>query len=144
MVKCRLQIEETDCCQNCCCFCNEKDTCDDVCGYMSNPCDEMIEESEELQVMQEAIPDIIHRITELSIAKKTIEAEEKLMKEHVVKAMEQNGIKSFENEEVKFVYVAPTTRTSIDTTKLKKDHPDLVKEYQKTSNVSASVRITVK
>ena len=143
MVKCRLQIKETDCCQNCCCFCEEKDTCKDVCGDMTNPCDEMIEFND-LQVMQDNVPDVIHRITELSVMKKKIEAEEKQMKEMLVEAMEQNGIKSFENDEVKFVYVAPTTRTSLDSTKLKKDHPDLVKEYQKTSKVSASVRISVK
>lgn len=143
MVKCRLQIEETDCCQNCCCFCEEKDTCKDLCPDMMNPCDDMIEFND-LQVMQDNVPDVIYRITELSVMKKKIEAEEKQMKEMLVEAMEQNGIKSFENDEVKFVYVAPTTRTSFDSTKLKKDHPDLVKEYQKTSKVSASVRISVK
>ena len=42
------------------------------------------------------------------------------------------------------MYVAPTTRTTIDSKKLKADHPDIAEAYSKTSNVSASVRITVK
>jgi hypothetical protein len=41
-------------------------------------------------------------------------------------------------------YVAPTTRTTIDSTKLKKDHPEIAEQYSKTSNVSASVRVTLK
>ena len=53
-------------------------------------------------------------------------------------------MKSFETPEIKFTYVAPTTRTSIDSTKLKKDLPDVAAKYSKTSKVSASVKITVK
>lgn len=141
MVKCK--IADGDCLM-CCCFCDKKDTCEEACGTLQNPCEEMEETNDELQTMQGSIPDVVHRITELSVLKKKIEAEEKLMKEKLVEAMEQNNIKSFENDEVKFVYVAPTTRTSLDSAKLKKDHPDIVKEYQKTSKVSASVRISVK
>lgn len=40
--------------------------------------------------------------------------------------------------------IAATTRTTIDSTKLKKDLPDVAAKYSKTSNVSASVKITVK
>lgn len=66
------------------------------------------------------------------------------MKQKLLQAMEEHGVKSFENAKVKFMYVAPTTRTTIDSKKLKADHPDIVEAYSKTSNVSASVRITVK
>ena len=58
--------------------------------------------------------------------------------------MEQYNVKKFENDSVKFVYVEPTTRTSVDSTKLKKEQPEIYEKYLKTSNVSASVRITVK
>ena len=66
------------------------------------------------------------------------------MKSKLLEAMEKNGIKLFENDKVKFMYIAPTTRTSIDSAKLKKELPDVAEKYSKTSNVSASVRITVK
>lgn len=58
--------------------------------------------------------------------------------------MGQFGIKSFENDILKVTYVAPTTKTTIDSKALKKDKPDVYKKYAKTSNVKASVRITVK
>mgnify|MGYP007102645490 FL=1 len=45
---------------------------------------------------------------------------------------------------LKVVYVAPTTKTTIDSKALKKDKPDIYEQYRKTSNVKASVRITVK
>ena len=66
------------------------------------------------------------------------------MREKLREAMEKYGVKSFETPEIKFTYVAPTTRTSIDSTKLKKDLPDVAAKYSKTSKVSASVKITVK
>lgn len=42
---------------------------------------------------------------------------------------------------VKLTYVAPSTRSTIDSKKLKEEEPDLVKKFTKISKVSASVRI---
>lgn len=42
---------------------------------------------------------------------------------------------------VKATYVSPSTRTSIDSKKLKEEEPELAKKFTKTSNVSASVRL---
>jgi hypothetical protein len=41
----------------------------------------------------------------------------------------------------KLTYVSPTTRSTIDSKKLKEEEPELVKKYTKVSNVKASVRI---
>ena len=41
-------------------------------------------------------------------------------------------------------YVKPTTRTSIDSAKLKKEMPEVVEKYSKTSNVKSSIRIKLK
>lgn len=41
----------------------------------------------------------------------------------------------------KLTYVSPSTRTSIDSKKLKEEEPDIAKKFTKTANVSASVRI---
>ena len=143
MMKCKITMEENRECQNCCFFCEKKDTCEDVCGEMEEKCEEQVEETD-LQVIQSSVPDVLKAITDITMQKKKLEEQEKLMKKKLQEAMEQHGVKSFENDKVKFMYVAPTTRTSIDTTKLKKDHPDIAEAYSKTSNVSASVRITVK
>lgn len=42
---------------------------------------------------------------------------------------------------VKVTYVSPTTRSTIDSKKLKEEEPELVKKYTKNTNVKASVRL---
>jgi hypothetical protein len=144
-MKCKITMEENRECQNCCFFCDkkDKDTCEDVCGEMEEKCEEQIEETD-LQVIQSAVPDVLKAITDITVQKKKLDEQEKVMKKKLQEAMETYGVKSFETPEVKFLYVAPTTRTTIDSKKLKADHPDIAELYSKTSNVSASVRITVK
>lgn len=66
------------------------------------------------------------------------------IKESIINAFEDNNVKSFETDTLKITYVAPTTRTGIDTTRLKKEHPEIFSEYTKVSNVSASLKITGK
>lgn len=41
----------------------------------------------------------------------------------------------------KLTYVSPSTRTTIDSKKLKEEEPEIAKKFTKTTNVSASVRI---
>ena len=58
--------------------------------------------------------------------------------------MEERGVKSFENSYFKITYVAPVERVTIDSTRLKKEKPEIAKEYSKSSTTKASVRITLK
>ena len=76
--------------------------------------------------------------------KKKTEARAQELRAEIMAAMEQNGVKSFENESIKLTYVEPTTRTSIDSTKLKAEMPEIAEKYTKTSQVKASLRITLK
>jgi hypothetical protein len=76
--------------------------------------------------------------------KKAAEAQAVELRAAIMAAMEANGVTSFENERIKLTYVAPTTRTAIDSAKLKKDLPEIAERYTKTSNVKASLRITLK
>ena len=156
-MKCKIAMAEPmPCGKTICCYtCEEHDTCQ-YDGYackdfenldeVKKTCPDLINDGEEssLQVMNKAVPQVIEEITKITVQMKELKEQEKIMKEKLVKAMEEFGVKSFENDEVKFLYVVPTTRTSLDSTKLKKDHPDIAEAYQKTSNVSASVRISVK
>jgi len=59
-------------------------------------------------------------------------------------AMEENSVKKFENDFVAISYVAPTTRTSFDSTRFKEEQPDTYKKYLKISDVSSSIRIKIK
>lgn len=144
MMKCKVATEDNAKCTNCCFFCDKKESCEDACQEIEEKCEEQFEEETDLQIIQSAVPDVLKSITDITVQKKKLEEQEKLMKKKLLQAMEEHGVKSFENEKVKFMYVAPTKRTTIDSKKLKADHPELAETYSKTSNVSASVRITVK
>lgn len=133
---------------NICCYtCKDFNNCDASCVAEVDDyetCNKYEVIHDELVQFQSAVPEVIQNITNLVVMKKQLEDQEKQLKQDLVKAMEAHGVKSFENDLIKMVYVAPTTRSTIDSTRLKKDHPDIVQQYTKTSDVSASVRITVK
>ena len=87
---------------------------------------------------------IMKQIAAISKQKKELEDQEKKVRESLEAAMEQYGIKSFDNDILKVTYVAPTTKTTVDSKKLKKEQPEIFAKYSNVSNVKASVRITVK
>lgn len=137
---------------HCCVSCIEKNTCKTVCelvkpedteDVIKEECD-LVDEPKEIITLEKNYPTLVEAITDLSVKKKAIEDEEKQMKEMLITAMKACHLKSWDNNLIKITYVAPTTRTSIDSAKLKKEKPDIAKKYSKTSNVSESVRITVK
>lgn len=64
------------------------------------------------------------------------------MKEKLLEAMEKYGVTKFDNDIMKITYFAPST--SIDSTRLKKEQPDIAKEYSKTSNKKSYIKIEVK
>ena len=65
-------------------------------------------------------------------------------KDMLIEEMEKNHVKSFENEMIKVTYVAPYTKETLDTTRLKKEHPELAREYTKVSTTKGQVKITLK
>ena len=76
--------------------------------------------------------------------KKKAEEQAKELRAELMKAMEANGVKSFENDLIRITYIAPSTRQSIDSAKLKKEQPAIYASYLKSSEVKASLRITLK
>lgn len=83
-------------------------------------------------------------IKTIELQKKEAEANAQKLRDALMQAMEENSVTTFENDAIKLTYVAPSTRTSIDSTKLKKELPDIAEKYTKTSQVKASLRITLK
>lgn len=145
MIKCKQALENSSCGKVCCCLdCEQKDSCKDVCTELHPDCADRISDENNLVTMQNEAAVIIKGIADLTIQKKKIEDQEKTMREQLKAAMEKYGIKFFDTPEVKFTYIAPTTRTTIDSAKLKKELPDVAAKYSKTSPVSASVKIEVK
>lgn len=80
----------------------------------------------------------------LNDRKKLLEEQENELKEFLISKMEETGVKQIDNDYFKITYVASSTRESVDTSKLKKEMPEIAEKYLKTSAVKASVRITLK
>lgn len=67
---------------------------------------------------------------------------EKQFKNLTKEYMKENGIVEMENEYAKFRYVMPSKRRIVDTKKLEQD--GLLEIYQKDSEVSDTVKVTMK
>ena len=67
------------------------------------------------------------------------------MQQALMMAMKQNGVTSHDFGRIKITYTPPSTRTTIDTEKLLKEHPEINKvNYQKTSPVKEKLTITIR
>lgn len=131
--------------EGCCQCCPDANVCGLKCA--ENPtecCESTFDEESGLQTFKTSQIDVLQEICNLVTIKKQVETKEKALKEKLKEAMEQYGIKKFSSDELEVVYVADGTRTSVDGTKLKKNHPNIYKECTKTSKVSAYVKVTVK
>ena len=66
--------------------------------------------------------------------------EENAIKEAMMKAMADNGIKSYENDFIKISYLPESERKTVDTEEMKKE--GVYDMYSKTVKVKPQVRIT--
>lgn len=132
----------------CCGVCGFRQNCGNACDsaytLMPESCPDAEVITGEITAFQSAVPETIKKITSLIALKKQLDDQEKQLKKKLVEAMEIYGVKAFENDLIKMTYVAPTTRSTIDSTRLKQDHPDIAAQYSKISPVAATVRVSLK
>ncbi len=90
-------------------------------------------------------PEIINAIVEFEKKALEMKLKQEELKENLKQAMEDNGITKWisPNGELKVTYRSATTRTSLDSKKLKEELPDIYEEYSKTSEVASSISISV-
>lgn len=151
MLKCRI-ASESSCGKDCCCYdCTDAKKCEIKCPTFEELGKKVLKECEELEqvetdvvTLDQKVPQAIKAMTDLLTQQKELDKQIADMREVIKAAMEQYGVKSFENEHVKMTYIAPTERKSIDTTRLKKEHPEIAEAYQKVSQVKSTVKIEVK
>ena len=151
MLKCKI-ASESSCGKDCCCYdCTDVKTCENKCPTYDELGKKVLKECEELEQVEtevvsldKKVPQAIKAMTDLLTQQKELEQKVSDMREVIKAAMEQYGVKSFENENIKITYIAPTERKSIDSTRLKKEHPEIAEAYQKVSQVKASVKIETK
>lgn len=131
--------------QICCFMCGDRESCSECCEEVKpDVCPNRVERGGALTPTEEKVLPLMQSIRNLSVQKKVIEAREKEMREKLKAAMEQYGVKSFDNDLVKATYIAASTQTKIDTAAIKKKYPQIAAECSKTSNTSAYIKIEVK
>ena len=129
----------------CCHCCPEFGSCGEECSEKFNDCGEAIIDGDSgMELFQATQMTILNDIADLVTQKRKLEAAEKKLKDELKKAMEQYGIKKFSSDILDIVYVAETTKTSIDSTRLKKEKPDVYAAFTKTSISSAYIKVTDK
>ena len=144
MIKCKNACPEKKfdgCCHG---GCPHAENCLEKCQHSPYDCEESIFEGTDIEVFQSKAAAVIQRIGNLVQQKVEIEAAEKSMREQLQQAMEQHGIKTFDNEIIKITYVDASTRESIDGMKLKAQMPEIAAKFVKRSNVKAFVKIELK
>ena len=101
----------------------------------------------ELVVTPELQLEFTKRQKALIRLKKQLESAEKKMdtvREKLVELFEQQGLLQWKTDNLTVTYIAPTETHSIDSSKLKRELPQVFDRYQKVSKKKATVRITVK
>lgn len=87
--------------------------------------------------------ELINKIIEFNKTKKEMEYQEKILKEGLMEAMNQIGLKKFIINGLSATIKDGTTRTTIDSKRLKEECPDIYEEYSKTSEVKSSIILSV-
>lgn len=96
-------------------------------------------ENGEITVAEE----IVNKIIEFNKAKKEMEYQEKLLKDGLMEAMNELGIKKFIINGLSATIKDGSIRTTIDSKRLKEECPDIYEAYSKTSEVKSSITLSV-
>lgn len=80
--------------------------------------------------------------TMLKRYEKKYKEQEKEFKSRLIKLMGEAGIYNISIGGLKISYVKGYTKSSIDSTRLKKEMPEVIEKYSKTTNVSPTIKIT--
>ncbi len=151
MIKCKNDCP-TGKFNGCCFFCEVKG-CKDKCSEAPSDCgdavmlDDVVSEQDEekaLEAFKGGQLTVLQNIANIVKQKKELEAKEADLKVKLQEAMESYGIKKFTSDVLNITYVAATTSTSIDSTKLKKKYPDIAAECSKTSSKKAYIKVEIK
>ena len=85
---------------------------------------------------------VIEKIKDFKKAKAQIDLVEKELNKSLKEAMEKVGLKKFIVNGLCATIKDGTTRTTIDSKRLKEEAPDIYEEYSKTTPVASSITLT--
>ena len=96
-------------------------------------------ENNEIVVSEE----VVQKIIEFKKLQKEIDYQEKLLKQGLMEALETLGKSNFSINGLSATIRKGSTRTTLDTTRLKTECPDIYEEYSKTSEQKPSLVLIV-
>lgn len=91
----------------------------------------------------DSMTDLMDELIEISGAKKQLEEREKAIKEVLLQQMSVEGVDKWANDLIEVSRKAAYERTSIDTTALKKQMPDVWEQFKKVAKVAESITYKV-
>lgn len=91
----------------------------------------------------EVFTDLMDELITIYEAKKQIEEREKAIKEIVLSQMQKDGADKWGNDLIQFTRKGEYERTSIDTTALKKQMPEVFENFKKVTKVAESITYKV-
>ena len=89
------------------------------------------------------MPEVVNKIIELTNVTKELDYLKKRVNQELMEAMQKVGRSNFITEGLSAVLKSGTTRTTIDSKRLKEECPDIYEEYSKTSEVKPSIVLTI-
>lgn len=98
-------------------------------------------EEDRMQLMP---AEVVSYIAQLLSAQDEMEKTISDMKEQLKKAMKEAGVKSWDAGAFKVTYIPESSSTQFDSTRFKKENPEVCKAYQKTVKKSEQLRITLR
>ena len=90
------------------------------------------------------VADALRGVEQLLREEAAIAERKKSLQEQLLALCERHGIKKWDNDIFALTYVAPTTRTAVDTKRLAELHPDIYQALLRTSEVKSSIRLKLK
>lgn len=91
----------------------------------------------------EVAKEVVKQIIDFQKIKLEMDLKEKELKKVLKEKMEECGITKWSTDGLCATITSATTRTTLDSKKLKEELPDIYDEYSKTSNVSSSIRLII-
>ena len=91
----------------------------------------------------EVAKEVVEQIKNFQKMKIEMDLKEKELKKNLKEAMETCGIKKWVTDGLCATITEGTTRTTLDSKRLKEELPDIYEEYSKTSNVSSSIKLVI-
>lgn len=91
----------------------------------------------------EVMQDLMDELININEAMKVMQEREKVIKDIFLTQMQQDGVDKMGNDLIEFSRKAAYERTSLDSTRLKKEHPDVFESYKKVTKVAESITYKV-